>query len=346
MTGTQRALAGLTLAVGSLAVAGCGSSGDEAQERRAELTREARAAVAYADKTSSLAAQVARLPRTMNKPEKAVAKARELESRAKKLQRYSEQPPQRSTTLDAAYDDLSQANRQLARSARGIQSVAIEVRDGSREPQLTGVARNLKRANGLLESAYTEIDQFVASELAGSLAVQTPASVKLSKVKLPPLPDLIFNMNDAGEAQVGDWSPSPVSSEISSAIAVYGAPDIACGQQTEGNLGKSEWTGIGMTVTQADFSGRAPCEGGVQIVQVSGEMAKQWVTEAGLRVGDPESKVLELYPGATDMDNPQSPGEAGLILARTEGAVPRDLVALTEGGSVVGLRIWVGGAGE
>ena len=345
MNGAQRFFVGIVVAA-VLVVAGCGSSGDDAQDQRAGQTREARAAVAYADRTSALAAQIARLPRTMNKPERTISSARQLESRAKQLQQYPSQSSVENPALQGSYDDLSQANRQLARSARGIRSAASEVRDGSRDPQLAGAKRSLRRANSLMESAYTDIDQFVASELAGSLAVQTPASVKLSKVKLPPLPDLIFNMNNAGEAQVGDWSPSPVSAEISSAIAVYGAPDIACGQQTEGNLGKSEWTGIGMTVTQADFSGQAPCEGGVQIVQVSGEMAKQWVTEAGLRVGDPESKVLELYPGATDMDNPQSPGETGLILARTEGAVPRDLVALTEGGIVVGLRIWVGGAGE
>lgn len=341
----QGILAGVLVAT-CLAVVGCGSSGDDAQNQRAGQTREARAAVEYGDKTSALAVELARLPRTMNKPEKTISRARQLESKAKDLEQYPEQSARASSALRGPYDDLSQANRQLARAARGLQSAAIEVRDGSREPQLAGAGRSLKRANGLIETAYAGIDQFVASELAGSLTVQTPARVKLSKVKLPPLPDLIFTMNDAGEAQVGEWAPSPASAEISGAIAVFGPPDDSCSQQTEGNLGRSDWTSIGMTVTQADFSGQAPCEGGVQIVEVGGDMAKQWVTEAGLRVGDPESRVLELYPGATDMDNPQSPGQTGLILARTDGAVPRDLVALTEGGTVVGLRIWIGGAGE
>ena len=339
---------GLLLLVASLSAAGCGSSNDEAdqQRQRAEQTREASDASAYASETSALADQIAQLPATLKKPGKTISRARSLKAQAKELAK--EQAPAGNDALDQPYQDLQEANQQLARSSGKIQATAVEVKDGSRDPDLAGAKRSLRRANRLMLSAYNGIDEFVTTELSGALSVQRPADVQLAKAKLPPLPDLVFNFLDSGEAQVGDWQPSPQNSDFQGAVANFGPPDIPCGSEGAGDsTGVSEWLKLGLQVTQADFGGGGgACAGAVQIVEVRGSPAKQWVTDAGLRVGDPASRVRELYPDTYKSSFAAQPSEEGLVLASTGGPLPYEFIALIEGGSVAGMRIWIGGAGE
>ena len=330
----------------ALGLTGCGSSDNQADQQRAQQTKEARAASTYADETSLLAAEIADLPTTMKKPTRTVSQAKRLKAQAKGLQ--SEQAPPGNTELQQPYQDLAAANRQLARSAGEIQTAASQVKDGNREPDLSSARKSLRRANRLMVDAYTGIDEYVTTTLAGAISVQRPANVKLAEVKLPPLPDLIFNMTDSGDAQVGDWNPSPENSDFGGAVAVFGPPDVTCSEQVQapGSAGANDWNDIGLKVSQAEFGAGDPCEGPVQVVEVSGDSAKQWVSEAGLRVGDPEARVMELYPGATDSDYAAGVDERGLVLASTGGSLPREFIALMEGGSVSGMRIWIGGAGE
>jgi hypothetical protein len=338
----------LLLLVASLSAAGCGSSNDEAdqQRQRAEQTREASDASAKASETSALADQIAQLPATLKKPGKTISRARSLKAQAKELAK--EQAPAGNDALDQPYQDLQEANQQLARSSGKIQATAVEVKDGSRDPDLAGAKRSLRRANRLMLSAYNGIDEFVTTELSGALSVQRPADVQLAKAKLPPLPDLVFNFLDSGEAQVGDWQPSPQNSDFQGAVANFGPPDIPCGSEGAGDsTGVSEWLKLGLQVTQADFGGGGgACAGAVQIVEVRGSPAKQWVTDAGLRVGDPASRVRELYPDTYKSSFAAQPSEEGLVLASTGGPLPYEFIALIEGGSVAGMRIWIGGAGE
>ncbi len=334
------------LVLGSFLLLACGSSGDDAARQR-DLTDAARRLSEYSSLTYKTAQSISQIPQQLNTPKRAIARARRLASEASQLNRdvIALQAP--APALRRSRDDLADATRKLAGAARGVRKAAEEVRGGSRDPNLRGAKRNLKRATVLMDRSYSTLDAFVSENLGGRVTLAMAPRVALAKVKLPPLPDLAFNFTDSGQGTVGDWSPSLTEqATIQAAERVFGPPAISCQQQRQGTSGVNEWTKLGLEVMQADFGGGDPCAGPVQVAEVSGPAAFQWVTNAGLRVGDSEAKVRSLYPGTQKSIYATGVNENGLVLASTAGNVPREFVALIAAGKVSALRMWIGGAGE
>ena len=96
---------------------------------------------------------------------------------------------------------------------------------------------------------------------------------------------------------VGDKTVGGVrmGSTLAVARATLGAPDST--RAVSAGECRAVWRSLGLTMSFADLSNRAPCKSGVVLVAIA--TAARWHTLKGLRIGQPAARLRALYPAAT-----------------------------------------------
>jgi hypothetical protein len=119
------------------------------------------------------------------------------------------------------------------------------------------------------------------------LALVTAAFVFAGAVPAASAPFLIV-----GDKVVGGVR---MTSALTEARATLGVPDTT--RRVSDGECRAVWRSLGLTLTFADLSGRAPCARGAAVIAVA--TAARWHTLKGLRIGQPVARLRALYPGAT-----------------------------------------------
>lgn len=157
---------------------------------------------------------------------------------------------------------------------------------------------------------------------------------------------------DLSAIELGDYraDTTPTLAEV---IDAFGEPD-ACKVLPETKFASATWRKIGLTIVAGRLSpipgGGSACESPPEVFVSRAEITgEEWETTAGLRVGDAETRVDDLYPYARR--GPTGRAELDgwwLVVKVTEGAMFRPVPALlakTDGGKVVRFVVDVAGEG-
>lgn len=154
-------------------------------------------------------------------------------------------------------------------------------------------------------------------------------------------PDRLIRFEDGRARQVGELRIGR-EPRLRGAVRAYGRPGRKRAANDNGSC-DMRWRRAGITAIGATFDipPRRPCDTRrlkLQLIRVSGA---GWTTDRGLAIGQPESRLAELYPSAERQDD--------LVVLETAefafGTVPT-LSAAVSRGVVIRLEIYVGGAGD
>jgi hypothetical protein len=103
--------------------------------------------------------------------------------------------------------------------------------------------------------------------------------------------DLVIKIRSKHVASLGSFDTTAGHGTLRAAIRAWGRPSS---RSTGGGACHANWSSVGV---KAVFSGRRCSETGSRLQRATLH-SKHWVTQRGLHVGDPTSKVRKLYPGA------------------------------------------------
>jgi len=184
----------------------------------------------------------------------------------------------------------------------------------------------------------------VATALAGTTATaqaQTPPA-------LAPKPPHVLETD--GEGYVSKLGPVRVNtrtSNLSNAYRAFGRPSSSSGKA---NVRRVRWKDAGVSIVGVTFGGcRRPkrCRTDELLVQSARVTGPRWQTAAGLKVGDPATRVPELYR----RKKAPSDGSGNVVLTTAFSQIgdPGDIPIVTarvRGGVVTGFDVWVGAAGD
>ena len=157
---------------------------------------------------------------------------------------------------------------------------------------------------------------------------------------------------DLTSIELGDYR-ADTTPTLQEAVDAFGDPD-ACELDPVTKFASATWRALGLTIVAGRLSpipggGNAcetPAEVFVSAVEISGS---EWETAAGLRVGDTEARVGELYAYARrGPARPERLDGWWLVVSVTPGAMFRPvpmLLAKTRGGKVDRFVVEVGGEG-
>ena len=86
-----------------------------------------------------------------------------------------------------------------------------------------------------------------------------------------------------------------MTATLAQARATLGAPDTT--RRASSGECRAVWRSLGLTLTFADLSSRAPCARGAAVIAIA--TATRWHTLKGLRIGQRVGRLRTLYPTAT-----------------------------------------------
>jgi hypothetical protein len=136
------------------------------------------------------------------------------------------------------------------------------------------------------------------------------------------------------------------TSNLSNAYRAFGRPSSSSGRA---NVRRVRWKAAGVSIVGVTFGGcrRRTCRTNELLVQSARVTGLRWQTAAGLKVGDPATRIPELYPRKTAPSD--GSGNVVLTTAYSQIGDPGDIPIVTarvRGAVVTGFDVWVGAAGD
>ncbi len=133
---------------------------------------------------------------------------------------------------------------------------------------------------------------------------------------------------------------------LADAYRVFGRASTTSGT---GNVRRVRWRAAGVYLTTVTFGGcrRRTCARTELRIQRASLSGPRWRTAAGLGVGEPASRIAELYPGTRVPAD--GSGNVVLVAMRSpfgDGRRISTVTARVRGGVVRSFDVWVGDAGD
>lgn len=182
---------------------------------------------------------------------------------------------------------------------------------------------------------------------AAALATGPGSAPAAAQAAPPPKPPHVVRTNaDGFVTRLGPVRVATRTSNLSGAYRAFGRPTSASGR---GNVRRVRWKAAGVSIVAATFGGcrRSTCATRELRIQSARVTGPRWQTAAGLRVGEPATRIAALYDGA---EGPED-GSGTVVLQDAyspigDGGEIPIVTARVRGGVVTGFDVWVGGAGE
>lgn len=184
--------------------------------------------------------------------------------------------------------------------------------------------------------------------LVAALA-STAAVAPVAHAQAPSAPKPPHVLQTDGEGYVSRLGPVRVNtrtSNLSNAYRAFGRPSSSSGRA---NVRRVRWKAAGVSIVGVTFGGcrRRTCRTNELLVQSARVTGPRWQTADGLKVGDPATRIPELYP----RKNAPSDGSANVVLTTAYSQIgdPGDIPIVTarvRGAVVTGFDVWVGAAGD
>lgn len=181
----------------------------------------------------------------------------------------------------------------------------------------------------------------------GAAAAVTGAPAATAQTAPAPQPPHVIRLNDEGfVTRLGPVRVVARRPTLPNAYRAFGRPSSERGKRTVRYVG---WRAAGVSITGVTLGGcrRTRCRTDELFVQSALVTGPRWQTAEGLRVGDPTSRVAELY----DVDVPAGDDSRDVVVADAyypvggDGDIPT-VTARIRDGFVKGFDVWVGGAGD
>ena len=205
-----------------------------------------------------------------------------------------------------------------------------------------------RRATGSGPSARRRIAPAAASVTLAVLAVGVVAPSAQCQAPAPtPKPPHVIRTTDDYVSKLGPVRVNTRTSNLSNAYRAFGRPSSVTGK---GTTRRVRWNAAGVSIVATTFGGcrrRTRCRTDELLVQAARVTGPRWQTMAGLRIGDPGTRISELYP---QRDAPaDGDGDVVLTTAYSEIGDPGEIPIITaqvRGGLIAGFVVWIGAAGD
>ena len=155
--------------------------------------------------------------------------------------------------------------------------------------------------------------------------------------------DLTIKVRDRHISELGGFRTSGLHGTLREAIRAWGRPSS---RKRQGDTGCAvNWAGAGVRAIFANFGGGSGCSERLARLQRATLRSKRWSTERGLHVGDPTTKLKQLYGGATFTASYFWLYTAPDVFGGTDDDIPI-VTAQTKGGAVNLMQVFVMAAGD
>lgn len=193
----------------------------------------------------------------------------------------------------------------------------------------------LSRRPGLV--AVAALGLALGGIAASSVNAQTPAEKP---------PHVLKASKDGFITGLGPVRVNARNATLANAYRVFGRPSSSSGR---GTIRRVSWKKAGVSIVAATLGGcrRKACRTDELYVATARVSGPRWQTAAGLKVGDPASRIAELYPDA----EPPSDGSGGIAVQEAyfpygDGGYAPTITAKVRAGVVSGFVVNVGAQGE
>jgi hypothetical protein len=155
--------------------------------------------------------------------------------------------------------------------------------------------------------------------------------------------DLVIKVRSKHIASLGGFQTGGNHGTLRGAIRAWGRPST---RKALGDTGcQVNWSSVGVRAIFANFGGGSGCSERLARLQRATLRSKRWSTERGLHVGDPTTKLKQLYGDATFTASYFWLYTAPDVFGGTDDDIPI-VTAQTKGGAVNLMQVFVMAAGD